>query len=60
MKLNILFIMFLIIFCSIKSKGQIYTPTGVSVDAEFVQQEFSDPEIAAGNAFWMDSIINAG
>ena len=60
MKLNILVITVLIILCSIKSQGQIFTPTGVSVGAEIVKQEFSDPEIAAGNAFWMDSIINAG
>ncbi len=59
MKFNIILLTVLMIFCFIKSQGQIYTPTGVSVGVE-IEEEFSDPQIAAGDSIWQDSIINAG
>jgi hypothetical protein len=60
MKRILFLLLFTVIYLVSLSQGTRKTPTGVSIHVEDNEEEFSDSQIAAGNAIWMDSIINAG
>ena len=60
MKRILFLLLFTVIYLVSLSQATRKTPTGVLIYVEDNEEEFSDSQIAAGNAFWMDSIINAG
>src|SRR5690606_11990976 len=60
MKRILFLLIFTVIYLVSLSQATRKTPTGVLIYVEDNEEEFSDSQIAAGNAFWMDSIINAG
>ncbi|GEM_PF-3309890 len=59
MKSILFFILFTIICAWASAQGTRKTPTGVSISVEYGEQ-YSVPQIVAGDAFWQDSIISAG